>query len=770
MAETQRHFRTCHLCEAMCGIVIEHQGEQIVSIKGDPDDPLSRGHICPKAVALQDLHSDPDRIRQPMKRIGEEWMPVSWETAYAEIEQRFKQIRRDHGANALGVYAGNPTAHSTGALLFLPNLIRAIGGRNRFSATSVDQLPHMLASYRMFGNQALFTIPDLDRCEYLLVLGANPGASNGSLMSAGDPNGRIKAIRTRGGQVVVVDPRRTETAEKADRHVFIRPGSDAWLVAALLQVIFAERLARPRHLADMLDGLDALKAAVADITPAVAARRTGIKADDIRRIAREFAASAHACAYSRMGTSTQQGGQVTTWLVTCLNVITGNLDHEGGMMFTRPAIDLVALSATSRSLQGSFGRFKSRVRGLPEFGGELPVAALAEEILTPGEGRIRGLLTHAGNPVLSTPNGRQLEQAISQLECYVAIDFYRNETTRHAHFILPPTGPLERPYYDLVFNALAVRNVAKYSPPLFARRDDERHDWQILLELTLRLSTEPGPERWQARASQRLVEKLGLEGVLDILLRVGPYGQQPAWLKRAITLLTDNKLTAPLFLQVQHWLQQQVSRRGHLDQVLAGFGPLSAHARGLSLKMLRQHPHGLDLGPLKRVMPERLFTPGKRIQLSPPAFVGALAELMASPVGAAPKGPGRKLLVIGRRDVRSNNSWMHNSHRLVKGKGRCTVIMHPEDAEALAVKDGEQLSLRSRVGEIRLPVQISDAMMPGVVSVPHGWGHDRKGIRLGIASAHAGSSLNDLTDEQELDPVNGVAVLNGFWVRGQKAA
>ena len=410
------------------------------------------------------------------------------------------------------------------------------------------------------------------------------------------------------------------------------------------------------------------------------------------------------------------------------------------------------------------------MRDLPEFGGELPVAALAEEILTPGEGRIRGLLTHAGNPVLSTPNGRQLEQALAKLDCFVAVDMYLNETTCHADFILPPTGPLERPHYDIVFNALAVRNVAKYSPALFAKAAESRHDWQILLELTLRLSSEPGPERWQARAGQRLVEKLGLEGVLDILLRAGPYGQQPAWLRRAAGLLADNPLTMPLFAQVKAWLTQRVQQRGHLDQVLAGLGPFSPHARGLSLKMLRAHPHGIDLGPLKRVLPERLFTPGKSILLSPPDFIDSLARLLSAPAREAPVGPGRKLLVIGRRHLRSNNSWMHNSHRLVKGKDRCTVILHPDDAAALAMADGEIIRLRSRVGEISLPVQISDAIMPGVVSVPHGWGHDRPGTQLEIAQRHAGASLNDLTDDQDLDPVNGVAVLNGFWVRGQKAA
>lgn len=770
MAETQRHHRTCHLCEAMCGIVIEHQGERILSIKGDPADPLSRGHICPKAVALQDLQHDPDRLRQPVKRVGDSWRQVSWEDAYDEIERRFKQIRAEHGRNALAVYAGNPTVHSTGAMLFLPNLIRAVGGRNRFSATSVDQLPHMLASYRLFGHQALFPVPDLDRCEHLLIIGANPAASNGSMMSAGDPMGRIRDISRRGGQVVVIDPRRTETADKADRHVFIRPGSDAWLLASLLQVIFAERLARPRHLAELIDGLDALRAAVADVTPAVAARRTGIAADTIRQLAREFAASAHACVYTRMGTSVQQGGQVSTWLAYCLNIVTGNLDHEGGMMFTRPAIDLVTLSAASPSLQGSFGRFRSRVRGLPEFGGELPAAAMAEEMLTPGEGQIRGLLSHAGNPVLSTPDGRRMDEALAALDCYVAIDFYVNETTRHAHFILPPTGPLQRPHYDLALNTLAVRNVAKFAPPLLPRGEDERHDWEIMLELTLRLGSEPGPGRWRARAQQALVTRIGVEGVLDLLLRVGPYGQQPAWLRRLLARLDDDSPLAGLAAQIRAWLQTRVPGAESAGRALAGFGPLSGHARGLRLDTLREAASGVDLGALTRMLPSRLFTPEKRIRLSPPEFVEALAALLAKPAGDAPRGPGRKLLVIGRRDVRSNNSWLHNSQRLVKGKARCTALLHPEDAEALALRDGEHIQLRSRVGEISLPVQVSDSVMPGVVCVPHGWGHDRPGVRLGIAGAHAGASLNDLTDAQDIDPVNGVAVLNGFWVRGQRAA
>ena len=770
MADVQLHHRTCHLCEALCGVVIAHDGERILSIKGDRDDPLSRGHICPKAVALQDLQNDPDRLRQPMKRVGSDWLPISWEQAYDEVEARLKAVRDTHGPGSLAAYAGNPTAHSAGAILFLPNLIRALGGRNRFSATSVDQLPHMLASYKMFGNQALFPIPDLDRCEHLFIIGANPAASNGSLMSAGDPMGRIDGIRQRGGRVVLVDPRRTETAKHADQHVFVRPGSDAWLLAAMLQVIFSERLARPRHLAELIDGLDALREAVAEITPAVAARRTGIKADLIRTLARDFAASPHACLYSRMGTSTQVGGQVATWLAFCLNIVTGNLDHEGGMMFTRPAIDLVALSALSPGLQGSFGRFKSRVRGLPEFGGELPVAALAEEILTPGAGQIRGLVTHAGNPVLSTPNGRQLDAALATLDCYVAIDIYLNETTRHAHYILPPAGPLERPQYDVIFNALAVRNVAKYSPPLITPAPDVRQDWQILQELTLRLTTEAGPARWQARAAQRVVERLGLEGILDLLLRLGPYGSKPAWLGRLVDRLAETPLTASLFQQAQAWLRQRLDRRGHLDHLLAGVGAFSPRASSLSLKQLKAQPHGLDLGPLERMLPERLFTPEKRIRLSPPDFLAALADFVARPAAEAPRGQGRKLLVIGRRHVRSNNSWMHNSHRLVKGKDRCTVIIHPDDAGALGLKDGDAIRLRSQVGEITLPAQLSEDIMPGVVSVPHGWGHGRDGTRLGIAAQHAGASLNDLTSDRDLDPANGVAVLNGFWVRGQRAA
>lgn len=721
MSGPQQHFRTCHLCEAMCGVVIEHQDDQILSIRGDKDDPFSRGHVCAKALALKDVHEDPDRLRRPVKRVGQDWVEISWEEAFATIEHHVKRIRRAHGPAALGVYVGNPTIHSPGMLL-IPPFIHALGARQRFSATSVDQLPHMLANLQMFGHQLLFPVPDLDRCDFLLMLGANPAASNGSLMTAGDPLGRLKAMRARGGRVVLLDPRRTETADKVDRHLFIRPGTDFFFLAALVHVLFADSHIRLRHLSEQVTGLAELREAVAVFSPEAVAELTGIAATEIRALARDFAAAPRAACYGRIGTCTQEFGGLTAWLLHAVNVLTGNLDHEGGMMFSNPPFSLVELGP-----RGEYARHRSRVRGLPSFGGELPVSALAEEILTPGPGQIRLLATHAGNPVLSTPNGRQLEQALTQLEFMFSIDLYINETTRHAHIILPPTWALERSHMDIGLAAVQVRNFAKWSPPLFPAPADSRHDWQILLELSNRLAESSRLGRYVRRSVQGAIERLGLDAGLDLMLRFGPYGSHAK-------------------------LVQKHSRTR--ERVLSVLRP---DREGLSLRKLAEHPHGLDLGPLRPVLPGALATPDKKIQLAPPVYLEDVKR-------AKQKLRSRRsqaFLLIGRRHVRSNNSWLHNSSRLVKGKGRCTALLHPDDAARLQVQEGQRVRLTSRVGSIELPAEITTAMMPGVISVPHGWGHDRPGVRLGTARRVAGVSLNDITDEQHVDALTGMPVLNG---------
>jgi anaerobic selenocysteine-containing dehydrogenase len=713
---SETRFRTCSLCEAMCGLAIEVDEGRVVSIRGDEDDVLSRGHICPKGVALKDLHEDPDRLRRPLRRRGSDWEEIGWDEALDLAAERLVEVQRRHGRHAVAVYQGNPIAHNYGALLHGQLLLRALGTRSRYSATSVDQLPHMLASLLMFGHQLLLPVPDVDRTSFFLMLGANPLVSNGSLMTAPGIEKRLRALRARGGRLVVVDPRRTETAAIADTHLAIRPGTDALLLFALLEVVFEEDLARPGRLAPMLTGLDEVRALAREFPPERVAAATGLGAADIRSLARAFAQSSAAVAYGRVGVSTQEFGGVCAWLLTVLNAVTGNLDRVGGAMFTRPAVDVVAL-ADRAGQRGHFDKGRSRVRGLPEFGGEWPAAVLAEEMETPGEGQVRAFVTVAGNPVLSTPNGVRLERALAGLDFMVSIDPYLNETSRHAHLVLPPVSPLERDHYDVVFHLLSVRNTARYSPALFAPAADSREDWQILHGLASRIESRRGrtfASSWITRAAGRL----GPRGVLALLLRTGPHG------------------------------------RG-----------LRPWGRGLTLDALEAAPHGIDLGPLTPVLPAPLRTTGRHIALAPPALVADVPRLRARLEAEDAGG----LLLIGRRDLRSNNSWMHNSVRLTKGRDRCTLLMHPADAERRGLREGERVRVRSRVGEVEATVSVTADMRPGVVSLPHGWGHHRGGTRLRVAAAVAGASLNDVTDDRDVDALSGTSVLNGVAVDVSRA-
>ncbi len=696
------HYRTCNLCEAMCGLEIALDGERIMAIRGDKADPFSQGHICPKATALQDIYADPDRLKTPLRRTPSGWESIAWDEAFDEVAANLKRIQAEHGANTVGVYLGNPNVHNLGSALLGSTLLRALRTRSIFTASSVDQLPHHFAARMMFGHTFLLPIPDVDRTDYFLILGANPLASNGSIMTAAGMERRLKAIQRRGGKIVVVDPRRTETAARADEHVFIRPGADVLLLLALVRTILAEGLAKPGRLAEFTVSMDELWPLVEPYTAAAVADATGVAAESIERLAREFATAPSAVAYGRIGVSTQAFGGLCQWLVNVLNIITGNLDRPGGAMFTTPALDIV-----DERRAGKFGRWRSRVRGWPEFMGELPVATLAEEITTPGDGQVRAFVTVAGNPVLSTPNGGQLDTALASLEYMVAIDIYLNETTRHANIILPPTTGLETEHYDVIFHVLAVRNTAKYSPPLYAPSSDARHDWQIYRALAQRLATEDHP--YDAANPMNAAPPAT---ILDFGLRMGPYGKQ-----------------------------------------------------GMSLDTLKANPHGVDLGPLQPRLPERLFTEDKRIHLAPEMVVNDLARVREAFFGGRNGAEPSPLLLIGRRDLRSNNSWMHNSHRLVRGKDRCTAIMHPDDAAARGLAEGQRVQVESRVGCITLPLAVSEDIMPGVVSIPHGWGHDRPGVGLHVAQRHAGASYNDLSDECFLDELTGNAALSGVPVR-----
>jgi len=697
-------YRSCPLCEATCGVAIELDGNKVVSVRGDDADPFSKGYICPKGTALADLHEDPDRLRRPMRREGSTWTEMAWEEAFDLVGTKLNNIRRAYGRDSIAVYQGNPTAHNLGLLTYGQLLLRSLGTKNIYSATSLDQLPHMLAALQMFGNQLLMPVPDLDRTDLMICLGANPLASNGSIMTAPDMRARLKAIRDRGGQVIVLDPRRTETAEKADRHLFIRPGTDAVFLLAMANAIFADGVPPTRV---PLTGVDELRTAASTWTPERAAPITGIAAADIRELARKLASTPRAVLYGRIGVCTQEFGGLAAWLCYALNALTGHLDEPGGLMFTTPAVDPVPLAAML-GFDGGFARWKSRVSGKPEFGGELPMTALAEEIETPGNGeekiQIRALITSAGNPVLSAPGGPRLEKAFGTLDFMVSIDPYLNETTRLANVILPPTSVLERSHYDVALNAFAVRNVAKYSPPTFERSADTRHDWEICLALWRRvgLPNRLGPG---AKLIEKLASSLGPEAVIDAGLRTGPYG---------------------MF-------------RG-----------------GLSIAKLRKNPHGIDLGALEPRLPARLNTKDKRVHLAPAIYLADLARLDAR-MGRATQG----LVLIGRRHLRSNNSWMHNSERLVKGPDRCTVMMHPTDAAARSLTDGAVARVSTKTGAIELSVEVTDTMMPGVVSVPHGWGHTRKGSRLRVAESVPGVSVNDIVDPSLIDELSGTSALTG---------
>ena len=724
-------FRTCPFCEATCGLEVTVRGDEVVKVRGDAEDVFSHGFLCPKGVALKDLHEDPDRLRTPMLRGADgELQPASWEEAFAVVGDRLARLVEAHGRDAVAVYIGNPAAHGLAALLYGRVLIKALGSRSVYSASTVDQRPKEISSGLMFGTPLAVPIPDVDRTQHLLMLGANPLASNGSLMTAPDMRGRLKALRARGGRLVVVDPRRSRTAEVADEHVPIRPGTDAHLLFALVHVLLAEDLAAPGRLAELADGIEVVEELAQPFTPEAVARVTGVDAETIRRMARELAAAESAAVYGRIGTTTQEFGTLASWLIDVLNVLTGNLDRPGGAMFTRAAAGQRNSSGTPGRGRGvRLGRWHSRVRGLPESLGELPVAALAEEIDTPGEGRVRALITLAGNPARSTPNSARIERAIGGLDLYVAVDIYVNETTRHADVILPAPSPLQRSHYDLALYQLAVRNVANYSPPVLPPDPGVPDEWVTLLRLAAVAAGQPMPGD---------VEPLDRLVAGELVRREGSDPQAPFHGR-----------------DVEQLLAEVEPRRGpeRLLDLLLRAGPYD-----LTLADLEAAPHGIDLGPLAPRLPDALRTPSGRIELAPAPIVADVDRLRAALARTVNGG----LVLVGRRQLRSNNSWMHNLELLVSGPERCTLHVHPDDAARLGLEDGEPARVENRAGALEAPVEVTDAVMPGVVSLPHGWGHDAPGSRLGVAEAHAGVNVNLLADEALVDALSGNAVLNGI--------
>jgi anaerobic selenocysteine-containing dehydrogenase len=734
------HYRTCPFCEATCGLEVETQGRDVVSVRGDREDVLSHGFICPKAYGLKQLHEDPDRLTGPLIRRDGELTEATWDEAFQEIDRRLSALLAEHGKNSVAVYIGNPNAHNLSSLVYGPVWLRALGSQNVYTASTVDQMPKQVSAGLMFGTMLSVPVPDVDRTEHLLILGANPLVSNGSLLTAPDMRGRLRRIRERGGKVVVIDPRRTRTAEEADEHHFIRPGTDALLLASMACTLVEEGLVDLGSLAGHVNGLEEVLALVGDFAPERAAEVCAIEAEEIRRMARELAAAPRAAVYARIGTCTQEFGTLSSWLVDVLNVLTGNLDREGGAMFPLAAAGQKnAAGAVGAGRGVRLGRWHSRVRGLAESYGELPVACLAEEIDTPGEGQVRALVTVAGNPVVSTPNAERLEKAIEGLDFMLAVDIYVNETTRHADVILPGPEPLEKSHYDLALLQLAVRNVANYSPPVFERAGPA--EWETFLRLA-GIVTGQGPRPDIAALDELVISTLAAREVATEGSRVA--GRDPAELVAELEPRRGPERVLDFMLRV-----------GPYGDAFGG------EPSGLTLDVLENNPHGVDLGPHRPRVPDLLRTPSGRIELAPEAIVNDVERLRAA------LGPERDggMVLVGRRQLRSNNSWMHNLPALVKGKERCTLHIHPDDAARLGLQDGDQARVSSAAGSLEAAVELTDGIMPGVVSIPHGWGHDAPGVRMDVAREHAGVNSNLLTDESQVDPVSGNAVMNGIPVK-----
>ncbi|CAN5270685.1 molybdopterin oxidoreductase family protein [soil metagenome] len=727
-------LRICPLCEATCGLVLTIDHERVTGARGDRDDVFSAGFICPKGATFAELDGDPDRLTRPLVRRDGELVEVSWEEAFAAVADGFAKVSGKDTA----VYLGNPNAHTIAGALYAPLVIRALGTRHVFSASTLDQMPKQVAQGYLYGNAFAFTVPDIDRTDHLVILGANPLVSNGSVATAADFGGKLKALRRRGGRLTVIDPSRTRTAEMADLHLAPRPGTDAALLFSVVNVLFTEGLVSPDlgGLTEHVTGIEQVRALAGDFPPRAVAPYCGVTVDDIRDLARSIAAASSCAVYGRIGTSTVEFGTLGSWLIDVVNVLTGNLDRPGGAMFP--------LGATAHAPRPpkpgrgfTTGRWHSRVAGHPEVASEFPASALAEEIDTAGDGQIRALITVAGNPVLSAPDGQRLAAALDGIDFMVSIDPYLNETTRHAHVVLPPPPPSQSAHFDFALNNVAVRNNARYSPPVLPLADRPNEPEILsrvaLLILGAGLGADPALADQQvitmtlgkavadphSPVAGREVDELaamlpagpGYERRLDLMLRLGPYGD--------------------------------------------GFG---AVPDGLNLARLQAAPHGIDLGPLQPRVPEVLRTASGRIELAAPALVDEAARLAAA-LSFTPEG----FVLIGRRHLRSNNSWMHNMPALSGGTNRCTLQIHPDDAHRLGLR--EFAVVKGPGGELTVPVEVTDTIRPGVVSIPHGWGHGQTGTRLGVAATQPGVNVNQLNDGSALDPLSGTAVLNGLPVQ-----
>ncbi len=740
---TRTHYHTCPLCEATCGLCITVENGQAVSVKGDKDDVFSKGYLCPKGASLGTLHHDPDRLRRPLVKKNGKFVEVSWDEAFSTVEKGIMPLIKKFGRDAVGVYLGNPCSHTLAGTLAVRPLLKAMGSRNIFSASTVDQMPRHVASGLMFGHPTIIAVPDVDRTRFMLILGADPVTSNGSLATAPNWPRRLRDLKKRGGRLVVVDPRTSATVRLADTHLAIRPGGDVFLLMAMVNVLFAENRVKPGRLADFTNGIETVRELCRPFTPAAVAAHTGLDPAQITALTRDLAAAESAVVYGRMGTSTVPFGALTNWLVDVINILTGNLDRPGGAMFPCPAHLPRKKKPGGRGW--TLGRWQSRVNGMNEVMGELPVAALADEMETDGDGRIRALLTIASNPVIALPNARRVDRALAGLDFMVAIDFYVTASTRHADVILPPTGPLSTAHYDVAFYNLSVRNIAHYSPPVLEMPKEEPEaemdKWEIMYKLALIFSGQGAGA--DIKSLDDFIIQMMVAGAAK--KETSPFHGQEA---QMLDLLSP-------FKGPDRMLDFMIRTGAHGD----GFGLNPDHfdPDGLNLEKLKNLPHGLDLGPLTEMLPGHLKTASGRIELAPELMVKDVDRL-AKTMDTAPAG----LVLVGRRHLRTNNSWMPNIPALVSGPPRCVLHINPADAQNQGLRDGDPATIETRVGSVTAPVKVTDRIRPGVVSLPHGWGHDLEGVAMQVARKHGGINSNILSDESVFDPVSCTTVLNGI--------
>ncbi|MEM7411280.1 MAG: molybdopterin-dependent oxidoreductase [Myxococcota bacterium] len=732
------HIKTCPLCEAMCGLEVHVEGGRVEKIRPHDEDVWSQGYICPKGTTLGDLHHDPDRLRTPLIRRDGQFVEASWEEAFAEAERLLRPVIEKHGMTAVTTYIGNPTAHNFSLSRYVAAFAPMSGIPVLYSAGTVDQWPKNVSSALMYGGMWTIPTPDIDRTDYLVVMGANPHASQGSLLAAADVLGRFDAIRERGGQVIVVDPRRTGTAKRADAWVPIQPGTDAAFLLAVCQVLFAEDRVALGRLADFTVGVDEVERLCADFTPEAVSACCGIPAETIREIARGLSEANAGSVYGRIGTCNQEFGTLASWLVDVVNVLTGNLDREGGSMFANPiAWSFVNLTPPEFAEGFTFGRWQSRVRGAPEVLGQVPVSCMAEEIATPGEGQLKALITIAGNPVLSAPDAGKLDEALPELDCMISIDNWLNETTRHAHVIFPGWSVLEQPHYDELLWNWAVRNAGKYSEPVFAADPERPAEWEILLTLAAILQGQKAADVDVA--------------ALDNLFYAGIVATVAADPQSAIAGRDPAEIVGMSGAPGPHRLLDFAIRIGPWGDA---FGQ---KPDGLTFEKVAAEPNGLDMGALEARLPELLRTPSGRLELAPAYITGDIPRLRERLDRTE-----SDLVLVSRRHVRSNNSWMHNVAPLMTGKDRCTLLVHPDDAKRRGLVDGAQAQITSKAGSLVAPVEVSDEMRPGVVCLPHGWGHDKPGAKLGVAAEHAGVCNNVLAPGDLVDTLSGNAIVNGI--------